>query len=776
MKKIKIFITFLVIALSFATSYLLLYTYGSNQLENFILSDNINISIIVDDKGISSRDVINKLKEITKEYKVNIQKLNYSPSKNDGENNLILYSIYFDESNYLQRIVDNLGDKSNVSSKTVVTNDSKNNINDKDIKKVNTINNTVFYIKPIEEIEGHKVSGDYVLSGYKGNYSDIIEIINGIEHVEATNSEANYLHGFLDVSVSDINNIVLLFASLFTVIIFLYFYIIILRSREFAISKLFGESNFKIILKVMVRNFLQITSLFFGVNLLVFGIYLLRKSIIGQIASLYNFSIKYLLVFVVFLFICIISSSIFIFRINILSSLKGKIRINNYMSILLRMFFTMVLIVLSFNMLGEFKDLQSSKKNKEHWERTKQYADINIGEYEKMQSDYIFAYPLLKGLKSFYDSTEDSGILFRPGNKYNPMFTFEKDEESYVFEGDEVYVNRAYLEANKSSLNDILPDFEKEEDTLYVIADSSLKGQEEDLKKYLKKTHLFQYSIWNEAYVGAKANQIGIDPDNELLNKSEKREQQKLFTEFSVKELGYDMDNENSKMEFYKDTLKQEIIYYNDIPNMFSYNFKISQKNRLIKPKLIFLVNKTNFGDLSDIYINSIQNRWYHTHIEEYYNPMKSLEKYIVENNLQENILSITTVYDDYSSYIEEYNRKLISIFVTVIVSFGILISGVINETILFIERNKKLIAVKNLMGINKFKIYEEFIFKIIYTNMIAFILLVVSNTYFNFVNIRNIAQLIMIFLVILVMQLFIATKIINLNNMKNTIKTLKGD
>ncbi|WP_100065995.1 hypothetical protein [Miniphocaeibacter massiliensis] len=776
MKKIKYFITFLVIVLSFAVSYLLLYTYGSNQLEKFILRDNINISITVDDKEISSNDVINKLKEISKEYKVNIQKLNYSPSKDEGRSNLVLYSSFFEESNYLQNIVDNLGDKSKVNSNTVVTNDNKENVGSKDVKKVNTVSNTIFYIKPINELEGHKVSGDYILSGYRGNYLDIIDSINSIEHVEATNSEANYVHGFLDISVSDMNNIGLLLISIFTVIIFLYFYTIILRSREFAISKLFGESNFKIIFNIMIRNFLQITLLFLGVNLLTFGVFLLRKSILGQIISLYNFSIKYLLVFVAVLFICIISSSIFIFRINILSSLKGKVRINNYMSILLRMFFTMLLIVLSSNMLGEFKELQSSKKNKEQWEKTKQYADININQYEKMHSDYILVYPLIKGMKEFYNSTEEKGILFRPGNKYNPMFTFEKEGESYSFEGDEVFVNKAYLDANKSSLNDILPDFEKEKDTLYVIADSSLKGQEEDLKKYLKKTHLFQYSIWNEVYVSAKANQNGIKVDNELLSEAEKEEQRRLFTEFSIKELGYDMDDENSKEEFYKGTLEQKIIYHDDIPSMFSYNFLISQKNDLIKPKLIFLVNKTNFGDLSDIYINSIDNRWYHTRIEDYYNPMKSLEKHIVENNLEDNILSTTTVYDDYSSYIERYNRNLISVFVTLIVSLGILISGIVNETILFIERNKKLIAVKNLMGVDKFKIYEEFLFKIIYTNIIAFILLVASNMYFNFVDIRNIVQLMVIFLVILVIQLFITIQIINLNNMKNTIKTLKGD
>lgn len=483
----------------------------------------------------------------------------------------------------------------------------------------------------------------------------------------------------------------LLTASVYVLFILSLLYYLTSRYKAFAVYKLFGDEN-----RRLLRKILQKCLILFALGEAIgFAVMTLGLYLYNQLSYYLSFLLLWAGVQIAIVFLSVLLvlflSYLLIKRMRVSQMLNNKkpAKSNKLLNYITKFIFSVVIIGVFISGAQNMIYLIQSNKNAGRWQETTQFAYIyNVGQVKILENGAVDQQEQLeqaKALKRLFVLTNNrGGVFIAPSrNEYliPPASPEEAATQNQIPEYDpyrkSVEVNNHYLKRNP--ILDVngkavdLPDEETPIITL-LVPEKYRDCEAEILRLYAENITFHTYELEDNCLHLARGTNSQNDP----------------------------IPHEPPKIK---------IIYVKNNQHYFTYNPNCCKEtnNELIDPIAIVKNNSSfNYDDCLD----KMASGCYFAIVDDMNHPKDSLLPLIREANA-ESIAFVESVYKQIDKNMYDMKMQFILQAAVMVVSFSVLIVLILTLTANYIEEHMAQIAVKKLHGFSFFKRYAKYFISI---------------------------------------------------------------
>ena len=565
-------------------------------------------------------------------------------------------------------------------------------------------NDVILEIRPLSAMENHILGTDYLLQTDDNSKSKAFaETIERDSPLEAVANDSGNM-AVMDINISIfLGKIVLLFC-LYVLIIIAFLYYIVFRYKEFGIRKMFGDRNRDLIHRILGQECMPIISKSIIISFVVSFVYLCFYNRLSRFGIFLIVWIVAQLILIAILLISfwILSQSVRSTKISLAIKDKKPVKFIKFLNYITKVLFATVAVMMFAIALQNLGTLIKQNSNFKKWEETKDYAVLGFTADDSTETDFVKGYLLSGKLHEFWKMMNNQGaMLMSPGSYYTTPFRsdYERDPD---YEKYRVDINNNYLKLNPIyDLNGEKVDVTDEETTnMTLLVPEKYREFEEQIYNYCSRRHTFLYNYGAVRYAKEMGEDVPYDPgiEDELLKHHE--------------------------------LMMPNIIYVKNDQSYFTYDPNIAKDwNNEIHDPIAWVINNSNMGAAGflsgTIYSTSISNGTFRPKIEDYEDPMKSLEDAIIESDLQHNIVFVQSLYSTVDKYIYDTRNLILLELSMMILAFIIIVIIIMFTTLNYLEENKLLNSVKRIHGFSFVKRHFMYLLHPIIFWSIIFLLLV---------------------------------------------------
>ncbi len=582
-------------------------------------------------------------------------------------------------------------------------------------KKLYTKNN-IYTIKSDKElINNEEATGQYYIygktSGARKKYKDILNKQKGLKVSAIEN-------GIIEATtIFQMYKGVILF--LVIILFILNMLIITTNQKEYAIYKMNGYSPFKVIIKNMKSKIKEIF-LIIVILLLITLLWIIYNQY--PQAILYDvFKFEMIVILIIILIIGITQTYIFKLNNNLLA-LKNKTK-DGFIDViyfLLKSILQLSIVVILIGFIMNAQNLTKYLADYKLWKDTSNIAYTRL--YDTVEAnEYIEAF--MKSLSDLYlDIEKNLQAELIDASSYQ---TLKKDpfckDNYFSSECAGITVNQNYIKNNNQFSN-------------YINKNSELKNTIFVPEKYRE----------HEAKIIKEYQEYFYLNNNNILD---------------------EFDENYSKNKMSQE--KVNIIWTKDL-SIFTRNPDISS-NGIITNPIVVVSSKMTGNNL----INSFSQGEVYFKVKDADNPYNTLKEYTKKYNLENEIKTTPTVFSRYAQNIQKYKKTIIEALMKITLLLFTYIILIINNIVIFYEKNKKLYSIKKMFGYRALRIYTKYFFEIGYS-WIGSLIIYTFVTKVQLLPKENIKILLVLMVLSFVIEMFISIIYFRTLENKNIIKVLK--
>lgn len=688
MKKVLVLVTtvlFLIATLLTASLY------SDCQLDAIINPQGSQEVYISDpSQSHTPEECIQAIEDAAQRSNVNLQRVYYSPVEEGQKQRITVYTYYTDAEAFYQNLSikgDTLFADSSNSEQYI---SSERSADPDQVGKLQLFGqNVVLEIRPMEDMTSKSISAEYLLSNCSTEQQE--QFKNTLEQDYFLTCSAPQSVSLNSPLFIEHFGLIACLAGVFILTLLSFLYFSFTKYKQFAIEKMFGMSNLKIIYRTLQTEVLQTFSI---ATLVSIGVSLIILAFYNHFARFFVF-LFYLLAFFVCLALVLLFCFFIILQVARLAKssqvVKNKkpmrsIKVTNF---LVKLAFSMLAVMLFANACGQISTLQQ-QSNYRSWDSTRDYAVIGFTESDEALMNYDEERIIDKKMKEFYDLCDQNGaILAAPGqSSYIQCLT---DDPTYYMPTPgnnlsyadpnawppkyDMLINSNYLANNQiydTNGNRILVENDGSADLTILVPE-----------KYRQYDAQMQQAF-TETYTRAYYSEQDYDKYAQDLD------------------LGYDYTDPEGALHYYG-PLNVSIIYTANGQNYFTYDPNICKENNNCLTDPIAVV--MNYGNMSSgdatAYIS--QGKFY-PKVSDYNNPKDSLAAFIAQAGVQDNILSVTSLYDRIDSYQYQVRKQVAILFTIILSSIAIVVLVILFGAWIYLEENKQIITIRRMHGFSFIK------------------------------------------------------------------------
>ena len=714
-------------------SFIYLQVYSTKELESVYTSNVKSIRIDEFENSIDNENILNEIDKLSKDMGINIYKVVYNQLTDSEDIIITVYTALADEN----KLKDKFNIKYNGSIGNLTLNGGYLTSENKEIGIFNR--NLIIRIKSLNEAVNENVIGEYLIQT-----DDINEFEN--MKVEFTDRLKCKLYDGDGGSITNGDNILntievkylILALILLISVVLAFIYYIIFRYKEFAIKKMLGHSDSKIIFKDLFKEILLMHCETLVLSTLIVGVYLYYYNSLNYVSNyLENLTIILIMFSVVLIFIeMVVSLNIDNIKIkNMLNNKKPIVLIQslNYIS---KVAFSIVLVAIIINLLSNYNNLMSQNKNLDKWKSTNEYVYVNITDKYRDTEQLIWNYNQGLRCKEFFKYYNNKGgILICPSdyilyNRFYEKERLESRKEYDSIDGNAIEINAEYLRQNpiydvngkEISIEDEYGDY------LIILVPEKYKEINDELLELYKETYQFRRFIDEDIY-----------SDHMNIEKTDHPE------------------------------IKVEIIYTKNGQESFLYNpsLEIENQNAIIDA-IHIVINSENVG--GDSYLSFISGGSFFAKVDGRVegDPYSKIANDIKILNMEKDISSANTLYSEVDSYIyklqNEINEYVISMIIVLILEILLTVYMIIN----YIQRNKYINAIKKINGYSYIRRHSKFILLIIGT----WVAILIGGYILGLPSILEVLKIIVPLAILEILIMYVVLRRIESNEILSVLKT----
>ncbi len=662
-------------------SFIYLQVYSTKELEAVYTSNVKSIRIDEFENSIDNENLLNEIDKLSKDIGINIYKVVYNQLTDSEDMIITVYTALADEN----KLKDKFHIKYNGSIENLILNEGYLSSENKEIGVFNR--NLIIRIKGLNEAVNENVIGEYLVQTDDINeFENIkVEFTDRLKCKLYDGDGGSITNGGSILNTIEIKYLILVLILLISVVL-AFIYYIIFRYKEFAIKKMLGHSDSKIIFKDLFKEVLIMHCGTLMLSILIVGLYLYCYNNLNYVLDYFKILIIVLIMFSVILIFIEMVVSLNIDNIKIKDMLNNKkpmvlIQSLNYIS---KLSFSIVLVAIIINLLSSYNSLIYQNKNLEKWKTTNNYVYVNMSDKYRDTEQIIWNYNQGLRCREFFKYYNNKGgLLISPSDYilYNRFYEEERLENRKEYDpidGNALEVNAEYLRqnpiydvnGNEISIEDEYGDY------LIILVPEKYKEIKDELLEVYKEIYQFRRFIDEDIY-------------NEYMNNE-------------------DIEHPEVKIE---------IIYTKNGQESFLYNpsLEIENQNAIIDA-IHIVINSENIG--GDSYLSFISGGSFFAKVDgsvegEAYSKISGDIKKL---NMEKDILSANTLYSKVDSYIYKLentiNEYIISMIIILILEILLSIYMIIN----YIQRNKYINAIKKINGYSYIRRHNKFILLIVGT------------------------------------------------------------
>lgn len=662
-------------------SFIYLQIYGINELESIYTKNVESINVINWNKEVDNERKLTQIEALSKYENVNIYKAVYNQPTNSKEVIIDIYTTLVDESNLKEKFNIKYDD----SIESLFLNGGYLSSKKGEIEVFNS--NLEVRIKSLVEAKNENIIGEYLIQTNDKNKVENIkkEFVETLSFDLQDNSKeiVNIDNGNNLLNNIEIKYMILL-SIMIIAILLAFLYYIVFRYKEFAIKKMLGYSDGKIIFKELLReSSVMHCSTLMGSSLILL-IYLYFYNNLKCTIDFLSNLISILIIFSVILLSIEIVIFLNIDNIKINNMLKNKkpmgvIQTLNYIT---KIVFSITLVTIIVNLANNFSNLINENKNLNKWKSTNEYVYLLMTEKYRDTESTIWEYNLGKKSKNLFKEYNDKGgLLIRPSDYilYNEFFEEEqlKDRKEYhPINGNALQVNSEYLRENPIyDVNDKQVSIDNEYgDYLIILVPEKYKEVEDELLEAYKEWYQFKRFVDEDVY-------------NEYMN---------------IEGIEHP-------------EVKVEIIYTKNGQESFLYDPLLEVENQnSVTDAIHIIINSENIG--GDSFLNYVSSQRFFVKVDgsvegDAYSKISST---IEELNMEKIISNAYTVYSSVDSYVYKLQNEIKSYIVFMIIVLILELLLTIYMVVNYMQRNNYINAIKKVNGYSYIGRHGKFILLII--------------------------------------------------------------
>lgn len=659
-------------------SFIYLQIYKVDELESIYPSDVESIHVIDWSKETENEEKLTQIQNLSEEENINIYKLVYNQPTNSKKIIIDIYTTLVDENKLKEKFNINYND----TIKNLFLNGKYLSSKNDEIKVFNK--NLEVRIKNLVEAKNENIIGEYLIQTNDRNKVKSIEnkfvekLGFYLQDDFRKNIENNSLLNNIDIKY------IILLSILIVSILMAFLYYIVFRYKEFAVKKMLGYSDGKIIFKELLKEaFIMHCETLAGASL-IFIIYLYFYN---NLKCAINFFEDLIIILIMFTTILLIIETIIFLNIDnvkINNMLKNKkpIKTIQTLNYITKITFSIVLIIIVVNLINNFRNLMNENKNLDKWKTTNEYVYLLISNKYKDTEKIVWEYNLgKKSNKLFKEYNDKGGLLIRPSDYILYGKFFESEElknrkEYHPTKGNSLQVNSEYLRKNPIyDLNDNQISIDDEYgDYLIILVPEKYKNVEEDLLQEYKEWYQFKKFIDEDIY-------------NEYMNiQAEEHPEVKI-----------------------------EIIYTKNGQESFLYDplLEVENQNSVIDA-IHIIINSENIG--GDSFLNYVSSQRFFLKVDGSVegDAYSKISNTIEKLNMEKIISNAYTLYSSVDSYVYKLQNEIKSYIISMIIVLALEILITIYIVINYIQRNNYINAIKKINGYSYIRRHGKFILLII--------------------------------------------------------------
>lgn len=697
--------------------------------------DNITVYVESSVNSPSKNDFYNQIKATADSINTNVYKIEYPYVKPGEKTKVVLYSYIENTDDFYKNFPLREGRYLNKEDSDDLYMSSQPSSDPNCIGVLQWFDSgTVLEIRPITANSNDLMYGAFNLkTGDKDKANQFINILaNQPSRISATISTQ-----VKQIMVSSVlTKIILYYVTAFVIFslavssVIVFIYNLVLSYKEFAVKKLFGFSNKKLIGSCFKYTAMSLLAAW----ALSYAIYIIYSLIKNGLSFFVPYSLIVssiiLAVSLILLITIAICSVIFIKKINIGHMLKNKkpyrlIRaLNGISKVVLSIASIVVLTLLLQNLNVVLNQNQDAKK----WDFTKEYAYLQLDLSDP--DDDAQYYGFQNKCKEFFTITNSQGgvlmdvsdVLLHPEKKDK----FYKDDPMWDSTVNGVDINNNYLKINP----------------IYDVNGNRVLLEDENALNY---TVLIpeKYQKYNQQIVEYYTKQ----------------------KDFSLSGFKHYKPVSNSKYNKPTD-LNLNIIYVKDNQTYFSVNPTIGNEHNFeFTDPVAVVYNEANIPPGSAGAF--ITQGFYYAKIDNPNNPAASLQGSLKQSGLDEHLIAAPSLYNYVAT--EFYNNtKLAGFYITLaVISLAMFVIIILVSTINYMNENKLILAVEKIHG---FSFISRHILTYIKSLIMWGLFFTVASIFFSSYHAQYIT------LALAAIDVLLRTITIKLKEINNTKDVLKGE
>lgn len=690
MKKLYLSLVFMMFFLSFSIGIFIYSLFSTAYSISDRKSDTTVVNIHISDEQkkqditvVTKKLFYSQIKNAANETNVNIYKITYPVCTQKDKKKVVVYAYINNEKDFYKNIICESGRllNKNDTGKTYISSENMDDINC--VGKIKWFDKSVaLEIRPIDSNQNDLIYGKYLINTrnvQKFNNAlqkqKVVLVANELSFSKFLNVlDENGLKNFYLISLISILSLGIIFIS----ILISCSYMLVYRYKNFAVKKLFGSGNFKLILKFWLELIIDylFVALFSYAALILFLYFYNRWAQIKTFLLI--ISAAELIVFVIFSTLLFILTLLINF-INIKLMIKNKkpLFVLSLINNVTKIIFCTVIFFLGILLSSNLIKIKNQIHNLKRWDFTKNYAfatfDLCAPENstEKQHWEAVDKFEL-KTYKLHQLMKENNNLLMRPTDALisseSKIYYEQNHRKPWSPEMNSIDINNNYLKQNP-------------------IYDEN--GKRVDLTDYENKYVMI-------ILVPEKYKPV----ENEIIASYQ--------------------EHCDFRSEFTAQKLSLKLIYVKNNQKYFSMNpLLAAEKNfEFVDPIAIVINNCSIAPDTASAYMTQ---GYYYFYIDNPNNPYESMNETIKKLDMENNFITISSLYNFVGETIYS-TMQLMNIYLILVgictVPFFVSIFAIVAN---YIDRKKQILSIKYMNGYSFFKLHYKIFLKTILTWIIIF-------------------------------------------------------
>lgn len=489
------------------------------------------------------------------------------------------------------------------------------------------------------------------------------------------------------------------------IILLLSFYMMIQHQKEISIKKLNGYGNKNIV----IENNMNLIKRFVIFVSLILIIDIVMLLLLNEYDSMMDYISMFCFVQFMSLMILLILHNIanlYLFKIHPVLGIKNfsKDIIIDISSTLVKIATLIMIILYLLSLSNVYSDMVEISSNVERWESTKNLAyTITQGYYPSTVEEETQFEQKFKYLYTDLNQTKSAILL--DATSYSSNIP-RGDVNSWSYDRSKVIVNKNYLKGSDIP-NSILKEVNNYDtkDTLILIPSKFRKDEE---------------AIKNNFFKNLPLNHKDIS---------------------RIKTVIYEMDI-----------------------SLFTADLEVDTKGHTLQNPII-VVDDNNLEGF--YYLGAFSSGVIHVPIENISKPYDEIKDSLIKSDLDHTIKITPLLYSRYSEQISEFNANIAKITLQLFLLFIVGITLIYNSIIIFITRCSKEIAIKKMIGYQKYETYINYYKDMFFVWLISGICIYLYLGHLEYIP---------ILLLFIVFESLLTYVVITLQERKNILSMLKGN